>query len=302
MRTNKHGLNDQIPATLKAEIAARCGFGCIFCGNPIVQYHHFDPEFVEAQEHRAAGITLLCVQHHDLATRRVLSKDHVRDKDENPKVRESGFVRWQPEIIAWTAITFGSDQISGSSGIKLGQVELTIGPDPSENAPVLVTCRIWTSRSRETLLLEIANNEIIANASSFRVQFLGSRFLVRPVKGQQIVEFELESGRLRLRQLRLKGSSVIVKPEVTAYQYGGQQASDPKLSFIRVVDGGSVHIEGIQFEGFSSVVNVANGTASVQGCSIRDVDTAFVVGKGGMVTSEQNEFINVRQIADTGED
>ena len=48
---NKHGLSRTIDSGTKLAIRQRCGFGCIFCGLGIIQYHHFMPEFKDAITH-----------------------------------------------------------------------------------------------------------------------------------------------------------------------------------------------------------------------------------------------------------
>jgi hypothetical protein len=93
MKTNQHGLTRDIPEPVARAIRQRCGFGCIICGCAILQYDHFDPEFSEATEHRADGITLLCGQHHDKKTRGLLGLDDIRRFNANPICKRDGFVR-----------------------------------------------------------------------------------------------------------------------------------------------------------------------------------------------------------------
>ena len=57
---NKHGLTRDIPNDVKRKVRQRDGFGCVICGSAFYTYEHFDPEFVEAENHDPHGICLLC--------------------------------------------------------------------------------------------------------------------------------------------------------------------------------------------------------------------------------------------------
>lgn len=45
---SQHGLSRQIPEEIRLEVRRRCGFGCMQCGNSIVQCEHTEPEFAAA--------------------------------------------------------------------------------------------------------------------------------------------------------------------------------------------------------------------------------------------------------------
>lgn len=92
---NKHNLSREIPEAVKREVRQRCGFGCVKCGNAIYQYEHFDPEYNEATEHNANGITLLCGGCHDRKTRGLLSKESILESNKNPQALTAGF-SWGP--------------------------------------------------------------------------------------------------------------------------------------------------------------------------------------------------------------
>ena len=47
---NQHGLSRSIPEDVKQHVRQECGFGCVICGNIIIDYEHIDPGFAEARE------------------------------------------------------------------------------------------------------------------------------------------------------------------------------------------------------------------------------------------------------------
>lgn len=54
------------------------------CGKGIVQYDHFDPEYVDADDHRADGITLLCGSCHDEKRHGLLTNHQVAEMNADP--------------------------------------------------------------------------------------------------------------------------------------------------------------------------------------------------------------------------
>src|SRR5436190_17564410 len=86
---NAHGLSRDIPEPIKRAVRQRCGFGCIICGSAVVQYHHFSPEYADATEHRAEGITLLCGRCHDKV--RQAGPEEIERYNAAPFCKREGF-------------------------------------------------------------------------------------------------------------------------------------------------------------------------------------------------------------------
>jgi hypothetical protein len=70
---------------MKRAVRQRCGFGCVMCGKPIVEYHHMTP-WEEVEVHEADNLTLLCPTHHAEATgsRPLLDEAQVRQANAAP--------------------------------------------------------------------------------------------------------------------------------------------------------------------------------------------------------------------------
>ncbi|WP_063669702.1 hypothetical protein [Aliivibrio fischeri] len=58
-----------IPKSVKKELRAEVGFGCPVkgCGNPYLEYHHFDPPVNIRAHNEPQGMIALCAQHHKKA-------------------------------------------------------------------------------------------------------------------------------------------------------------------------------------------------------------------------------------------
>ena len=142
--TNSKGLGREIPSAIKREVRQRDGFGCVVCGSAIIQYEHFDPEFSEALEHTAAGITLLCGRCHDKKTRGLLSLETVKRAVRNPRCKQSGFsfeafdVDHQPPSISLGTLKFRDVAVL----IKvLGESIFSIKPPESIGSPFLISAK-----------------------------------------------------------------------------------------------------------------------------------------------------------------
>lgn len=84
MTTNIHGLARDIPENVRRQVRQECGFGCVICGLAIIQYHHIDPEFVDAEIHDPKKIVLLCGSCHQRA-KDFWSKDLILKRSAKPK-------------------------------------------------------------------------------------------------------------------------------------------------------------------------------------------------------------------------
>lgn len=78
-----------IPEPIKRQVRQRCGFGCVICGLPLVQYEHME-EWAIVKRHVADEITLLCDRHHREKTGRLLPKEVVAKNNLDPFNLRSG--------------------------------------------------------------------------------------------------------------------------------------------------------------------------------------------------------------------
>ena len=89
-----------IPESVKRLVRYRCGFGCVICGSPLVDYDHIDG-WAETGEHEPRRITLLCPSHHAEKTRGLLDKKAVEASNASPANIRTGRTspfRIRPEL------------------------------------------------------------------------------------------------------------------------------------------------------------------------------------------------------------
>lgn len=79
-----------IPEQIKREVRQRCGFGCVICGSIVYDYDHMLNDWDEVKEHVASDITLLCPSHHREKTNGLLTREAVKQANDNPHNKVSG--------------------------------------------------------------------------------------------------------------------------------------------------------------------------------------------------------------------
>jgi len=204
-------LSRRIPDDVKREVRQRCGFGCVRCGSLIFQYHHFDPPFNVATEHRASGITLLCGGCHDEATRGLLSPESVRKLNAEPfcleeSARHALDLAAPLYIVAGTMMFVGSGPLFTLGGRQLLELSAVDGR-------VLVNASFVDDLGNS--LLQIHENELLVRRGAWDAQFRGPRLIVNRAPREVVLEMIVHPPHsiyfpqlaLRFRDLQVRADS-----------------------------------------------------------------------------------------------
>ncbi len=164
-RENKNGLSRHIPEPVAREVRQRCGFGCIFCGCMIYEYHHFDPPFADATAHNANGIALLCDTHHGLTKRHKLTTVQVRDAYRHPKCLSRGFSHEPLHLEAGNfRIELGGLRATNVGTILriFGEPLLCVERAETQQSPLRLSARFYDASDRDGKLpiLSIEQNRL----------------------------------------------------------------------------------------------------------------------------------------------
>jgi hypothetical protein len=159
-----------IPKEIKRRVRERCGFGCVYCGIPIIDYHHIVP-WAECQEHDPENIMLLCPTCH-----RKVGK-WTRDDQLQVKARPKNILEGKIDGLLYTPgrklkFEFGGGIAVNTPNLVMwqptpNQPEQTIvGARQDEEGRVLMTLN-FCNRDGEQLLKFVDNNfEIGVNVIS----------------------------------------------------------------------------------------------------------------------------------------
>lgn len=177
---NKHGLSRDIPEAIQRAVRQRSGFGCVVCGSAIYQYEHVDPPFVEAPEHNAEAITLLCGACHDRVTRRLLSKESVLAAMQKPRSLQAGFSfgpfdvgNEHPDVFLGPFRAIRTHTIIRVFGDPI----LAVDPPEAQGAPFRLSAMLCDHQERE--ILRIVENEWQAPTTNWDVEVVGPRITIR---------------------------------------------------------------------------------------------------------------------------
>lgn len=193
--SNKHGLSRHIPDGIKREVRKRCGFGCVICGKAIAQYEHFDPEFADATEHSALGITLLCGGCHDNVTRKFWSKEKVRMHNAKPLCIERGHAIDAFDISTnHPVIRIGPTAWIDTWNVLevMGEQVLSIKPPEESGGPYLLSGRLSDDSASDLLIIE--DNEWRAPSAQWDCEVEGRTVTIRRKLGEILLSLEVMPG------------------------------------------------------------------------------------------------------------
>ena len=163
-----------ISEKVKREIRQKCGFGCIFCGDLIVQYDHYDPPYEDAiklypdNPHRPEGMTLLCPGCH--AKKNTKSSESFNNAVLNPFNIKRGVSIGKDLIDLKDPVKVQIGRIFFTASIgKLFEIDgvdiLRITPATNDD-PVFININ-FQDESGSNLIIE--NNEIIAGIDNWDI-------------------------------------------------------------------------------------------------------------------------------------
>lgn len=192
-QVNRYGLKRNIPEPVKRIVRQNYGFGCVICGNAIVQYHHFDPSFAEAKKHDPNRITILCPNCHSDVTSGLISDQIFRKSVASPKCLESGFSRkslilghGSPVVFFGQSLFVGTRCLIRVYGQPIFQVE----EPESEGMPARLSAYFFNNSGK--LVAQIRQNEWLAFISSWDVEFVKNKIYVRHSKGEFSLKIRLK--------------------------------------------------------------------------------------------------------------
>jgi hypothetical protein len=155
MSLNKNGLARDIPENVKRSVRKRCGFGCVVCGNPFIQYDHFNPEFAEAVSHDPEGITLLCGSCHDKKSKGILSTETVAKANNDPYPIRKG--------LAWGNLDMGTQHpvvtIGGNFIQDYNEPLISIKPPENKGEIFRFNVHLKDNEGGDTLIVK--DNEVV---------------------------------------------------------------------------------------------------------------------------------------------
>lgn len=173
-----------IPLPIRRKVRQRCGCGCIICGLPLWEYHHIYG-WANAQEHKAAEITLLCDQHHREATTGLLTKEQILRANRTPhnlKTGQSSALTLSYEGDSCEVHIGGNFFTTSYSGQPTESIPLMVDGIPLvgfilEDGHLLLNIIVFDRFNN--IVLRIVNNQLFYSVSPWDIDFSGSTITIR---------------------------------------------------------------------------------------------------------------------------
>jgi len=170
-------------------VRKRCGFGCVLCGDAIVEYEHFDPPFLEATAHLPLGITLLCGSHHNESTKGLLSKEMVKQADRKPACKAGNPPRHLLNLCGSPPrIVVAGNDMSACGGKILVGGETLFEISPPERGSHVWRLSASLKDEEGKRICFIRHNEMKFDPECGDIVQEASRFEVRDRKGRTILK------------------------------------------------------------------------------------------------------------------
>lgn len=176
---NEHGLSRTIPSAVKRAVRQKCGFGCVICGSFLVDYDHVDPEFKDAKVHDPTKICLLCIMHHGMKTRGVISTEEVKEAWQNPKAlqeqfsRENEFIRIKRPL----TVKLGNFVFENPTEILRIAGKTLLSVEDTDDGMIALSGEFYNSKGE--LVLKIEKNECQASTGNWDVEVVGNKMTIR---------------------------------------------------------------------------------------------------------------------------
>lgn len=185
-KANRYGLSRAIGEQVKRAVRQRSCFGCVVCGAAVYQYHHFDPPFEDAREHRSEGITLLCGACHDKVTRGIWSSEKIEKH-----VQEPFCASHSPHVLLDLEpplhLLVGSILLSGVGPLLVVDGETLVGLEMREGEGLALSATIPGGEGGP--LVRIDRNELVLCKPTWDVSVVGRKIVIR--HGPRDVALEL---------------------------------------------------------------------------------------------------------------
>lgn len=184
-----------IPPKIKREVRQRCGFGCVICGSPLIQYDHMI-EYNVVKKHEASNLTLLCPSHHAEKTAGNLPLFVVLEADKNPNNLRTGVTNKRVLYYSGDEVKIilgNTDFILKDEGLGNFLVLINLFDKPLINVTIKeneILLNIILYDDKGNIVLAIVDNELVVSTSSWDIEFVGTRLTIRAKANNIFIEIK----------------------------------------------------------------------------------------------------------------
>ncbi|WP_319381150.1 HNH endonuclease signature motif containing protein [Thiomicrorhabdus sp.] len=174
-------MNRNPPVKVKRILREEVGFGCPVpgCGQPYLEWHHFDPPWHQANHHNPDGMIALCRMHHLQADQGAFTADQLRE------MKRCGKENWK--------------QVSGKFNWMRNRLLAVVGGNFYYETPVIFQFKekpvIWFERDEKGYFL--LNLNMLSTGSEPRAYIRNNEWF--NVGGEEDIECPPSAKRLKIQ-------------------------------------------------------------------------------------------------------
>jgi hypothetical protein len=212
------------PAHVARQLRQEAGFGCVVCGNPIIEYHHII-EWAEKKHFDPNHMVVLCRNHHfEYGNRR---REHAYDAKANPinirNGRINGYLvtrRENQNLVLGNTRFVGATTAVSYFGIPLFGHRI-------ENSEILL--QAFVPDENFWPIVEVQNNEVRAFIDEFwDIEFKPNFVKFRKRKGQNYLSFDFRKDDVEVAgNFLVGGEEFVFSP--TRSDFGGPRIENMTL-------------------------------------------------------------------------
>lgn len=196
MSKNRPPIKDPIKRALRQEAF----LGCVFCGNPIIEYHHI-VQYHIVKCHEQSNLVVLCRDHHHRANCGEITQKRVIEAKNNPYNKNIDFVGKEIFFQEYDKIKIKA----GSNVFEKPHVLIKIDGKPllkfskDESGYAVINAEFYDKSNK--LVALIKNNEWKAykGAKLWDIEYSPGHLIIRSGKGNIFLELKLVDDYIELK-------------------------------------------------------------------------------------------------------
>lgn len=183
-----------IPQNIKRKVRKASYYGCIRCGNPIVDYHHIE-QFSEVKKHEENNIVLLCPNCHREATIGTYFKEKVYKDKRNPFNKKTKNIHNQLILQSFSkmVLKLGTNQFQNTPVIIKAFNQNILYFNIDEDGDALLNAVFYDNQNN--LIAKIVDNEWIAyiDENLWDIEYKPGHLIIKNDKNSILLEFKVEN-------------------------------------------------------------------------------------------------------------
>ena len=205
-----------IPDPMKRELRQEAYFGCVRCGNPIIDYHHIIP-YANVKKHEKKNLVVLCPNCHRMANNGMYDKEIVLEDKANPHNKKYRYVESNLILRKYKDLTLnlgGIDLKNVKIPLQVMKINL-IYFNTDEKGRALLNAVFFDSNMQK--IAEIIDNEwkTYIPDDMWDIQYSPGHLKINLIKNKIFLELKISGNTVTIKTSQfIFGNEINIKDEI----------------------------------------------------------------------------------------